>query len=142
MSFPDHMAYRPYHACTLSRYSPCKLSTAVSSSINHSYHNLDNLMSTAALLSCIRQILLSTAVVGTIFHSSIDAGFSKTQWKSLSVITSIIEVIKTLQRIKMESGSHARQIHWKGPPFYRSCVYKLEGTQTAPTKLPYPSKAH
>ena len=137
MSFPDHMAYRPYHACTLPRYSPCKLSTAVSSSINHSYHNSDNLLSTAVLLSCIRQILLSTAVVLSFIRQ-----LMKTQWKCLSVITSIIEVIKTLQRIKMESGSHVRRIHWEEPPFYRSCVHKLEGTQTAPMKLPYSSKAH
>ena len=142
MSFPDHMAYRLYHACTLSRYSPCKLSTAVSSSINHSYHN--------RITYCQRQYCYPAFVrsychvngSSTNFHSSINEGFSKTQWKSLSVITSIIEVIKTLQRIKMESGSHVRRIHWKEPPFYRSCVHKLEGTQTAPMKLPYPSKAH
>ena len=138
-----HTTLAPFHDI-----HPAKLSTAVSSSINHSNHTSDNLLSTAVLLSCIRQILLSTAVVGTIFHSSTDKGFSKAQWKCPSVKTLKIEVIKTLQRIKMERGSHIRRIHCNEPPFYRSCVHKLEGTHLClglseeNKQLPYPSKAH
>ena len=100
-----HTTLAPFHDV-----HPAKLSTAVSSSINHSNHNSDNLLSTAVLLSCIRQILLSTAVVLSFIRQVQLIKASKAQWKCPSVKTLKIEVIKhcIVQRIIMERGSHVR----------------------------------
>ena len=127
MSFPDHMAYRPHHACTLSRYSPCKLSTAVSSSINHAYQNSDTLLSTAVILSCIRQILLSTAVVLSYIRQLMKAFQDTVEMPKRENLNNRSHQ-NTAEYQNGERLSQIRRIHRKEPPFYRSCVHKLEGT--------------